>query len=327
MKPIAGRYELGTIEASEAILDDLYVTLRRSLAKWAAVTNQTPQARMGYIGQHLTSVVTGFPGGRSGARGKDLILPDGEAAEIKTCSRVDQLGACMSCGHAVASIELVCPSCGGATIDRKDDSKWLISPKSETELLALFEAKWFYLVLFDFADFADPREINVRIWRVDPRSPGFAYCMVDYFFNIRAASTSRAPFNLWPFKFKFGLLGGELIYWARVHEDDTIETLIFPGQRGQPKEIRLEPMPVYRRSNNLTTDALQLTLDDLAINAPSGRGMMLDALETHRAGASFDERKFSDTLATHVYQPLVANWTDRLPANLRPDVPPHVRTP
>ena len=136
MNSKTGRYELGTVEASEAILEDLYVTLRRSLAKWAAVTNQTPQARMGYIGQHLTSVVTGFPGGRSGARGKDLIsIPGGKSAEIKTCSRVDQLGACVSCNHAVSSIELACPSCGGTTINRKDDSKWLIGPKSEQELL------------------------------------------------------------------------------------------------------------------------------------------------------------------------------------------------
>ena len=181
MNSKTGRYELGTVEASEAILEDLYVTLRRSLAKWAAVTNQTPQARMGYIGQHLTSVVTGFPGGRSGARGKDLILSRRQVSRDEDLLPRRPTRPCVSCNHAVSSIELACPSCGGTTINRKDDSKWLIGPKSEQELLALFEAEWFYLVLFDFADFSDPREINVRIWQVDPRSPGFAYCMVDYF--------------------------------------------------------------------------------------------------------------------------------------------------
>src|SRR2546421_12920922 len=89
-QPAMPRYELGTVAASEAILTDLYINLRRAIAQWAAVTQQTPQARMGYIGQHLTSVVTGFPGGRSGARGKDLLLPDDKYAEIKTCYRVDQ---------------------------------------------------------------------------------------------------------------------------------------------------------------------------------------------------------------------------------------------
>ena len=38
---------------------------------WSEITFQTPQARMGYIGQHLTSIVTGYRGGMSGARGYD----------------------------------------------------------------------------------------------------------------------------------------------------------------------------------------------------------------------------------------------------------------
>ena len=40
---------------------------------------------MGYIGQHLVSVVTGFPGGKSGARGYDLVMDNGHYGEIKTC--------------------------------------------------------------------------------------------------------------------------------------------------------------------------------------------------------------------------------------------------
>ncbi len=314
------RYRLGTIEASEAVLDDLYVSLRRAIAKWAAVTNQTPQARMGYIGQHLTSVVTGYPGGRSGARGRDLILPNGKSGEIKTCYRVDQLGSCKTCGHAVASIELACPNCGaaGVDIDRKDDSKWLITPKSEQELEALFEAEWFYLVLFDFADFADPRAINARIWQVDPRSPGFAFCMVDYFFNIRANSTSRAPFNLWPFSFKFGLLGGALIYWAVVHEDDTIETLLFPGQRGHPEPIKLEPMTSYARSTALKDDALSATIGDLGLARAADKAGMLQIIETAREAGEVDDQTLSEKLASNVYLPRIGPWLDRLPAALRP---------
>jgi hypothetical protein len=320
MSSTDGRYRLGTIEASEAVLEDLYVSLRRAIAKWAAVTNQTPQARMGYIGQHLTSVVTGYPGGRSGARGKDLILPNGKAAEIKTCYRVDQLGACKVCGHAVASIELACPNCGATSteIDRKDDSKWLIAPKSEQELEALFESEWFYLVLFDFADFADPREINARIWQVDPRSRGFAYCMVDYYFNIRAKSQSKAPFNLWPFSFKFGLLGGELIYWAIVHEDDTIETVLFPAQRGQPESIKLDPMTTYTRSTGLTNDALRATVTDLGLSGGPDKTGMLEAIEAARDAGNVDDQTLSETLADHVYLPRIEAWLDRLPDELRP---------
>lgn len=312
------RYELGTIEAAELLLDDLYVSLRRAVANWAAATNQTPQARMGYVGQHLTSVVTGFPGGRSGARGKDLLLPDGKSGEIKTCYRVDQLGACRTCSHAVASIEVECPNCGGTSIDRKDDSKWLISPRSEAELHALWEPESFYMVLFDFADFSDPREINARIWRVDPRSPGFAYCMVDYFFTIRAASASGAPFNLWPFSFKFGLLGGELIYSARIHEDDSIETFLFPGVRGMAEPIRLDSLSEYVRSRGMTSEALVAAAADLGIRLPSGdRPSVIDTLQAARDAGTVNEDELRDTIAAHVYLPRMGEYREHLPAGLR----------
>ena len=59
-------YELGTIEASEQLIHDLYIDLRKKANHWASITHQTAQARMGYVGQHLVSVVTGYRGGRSG---------------------------------------------------------------------------------------------------------------------------------------------------------------------------------------------------------------------------------------------------------------------
>lgn len=130
----------GTPEFAAALLTDLYVRLRRDLQRWAKVTKQTSQARMGYIGQHLVSVVTTHPGGRSGARGDDIKFPDGKVAEIKTCTLVDQLGYCKDkkCKTRVASIEKACPACGNTNVKRQDDSKWLLSPKSEQELRDLF---------------------------------------------------------------------------------------------------------------------------------------------------------------------------------------------
>jgi len=311
------RYELGTVAASEAILTDLYINLRRAIAQWAAVTQQTPQARMGYIGQHLTSVVTGFPGGRSGARGKDLLLPDDKYAEIKTCYRVDQLGSCSNCGQAVASIELVCPLCGSDVINRKDDSKWLIGPRTEEELGELWEPASFYLVLFDFADLRDPRQINARIWKVDPRSRGFAYALVDYYFNIRAKSTSKAPFNLWPFSFKFGLLGGDLIYSATINENDEIETHLFPSERGESKPIRLEPLTTYAKSTALTNAGLLSAAHTLGSAIEGTRSELLVALQEARGSGTFSDSQLQDALAEGVYGPLVADYRDRLPEPVR----------
>lgn len=113
-------YTLGTIEASEALIKDLYIDLRAKVNAWSKITQQTPQARMGYVGQHLVSVVTGYPGGKSGARGYDLVIDDERHGEIKTCYRVDQLGSCNACGAVVSSLETECAVCGSTSINRKD---------------------------------------------------------------------------------------------------------------------------------------------------------------------------------------------------------------
>jgi hypothetical protein len=308
-------YALGTVEAAEAVLDDLYVRVRRSMADWAALTNQTPQARIGYIGQHLVSVVTGYPGGRSGARGHDLVLPGGGSAEIKSCTRVDQLGSCRSCRHAVASIELACPACRGVDIDRKDDSKWLISLKSEAELAAVWREEHFFFVLFDFADLRDPREVNARIWRVDPLSTGFAYCMVDYFFTIRAKSASKAPFNLWPFSFKFCLMRGELIFHALIGDDDSITTMTFPGGPGAPVPIRPASMLEYTRSTALTTNALREVAHDLGIAVEGhDRNALLNEIQRLRDAGRVSEDGLQDAFAEAIYVPRMAAYMHHLPS-------------
>ena len=38
-------YTLGTIEASEALIKDLYINLRKKVNAWSEITKQTSQAR------------------------------------------------------------------------------------------------------------------------------------------------------------------------------------------------------------------------------------------------------------------------------------------
>src|SRR5690242_1921327 len=83
--------------------------------------------------------------------------------------------------------------------------------------------------------------IRSSIWRADTKTPGFAYCMVDYYCNIRSNSKSKAPFNLWPYSLKFDLLRADLIYSSIIGEDDSIETRIFPG-RDASIENTLQPL-------------------------------------------------------------------------------------
>ncbi len=308
-------YRLGTVGAAEAVIRDLYLNLRTELFNWASVTFQTPQPRMGYIGQHLTSVVTGFPGGRSGARGKDLILPDGGHAEIKTCYRVDQLGSCMKCGQVVASVEVRCPLCESAQILRKDDSKWLISPKHEADMRSLYDPLLYYLVLFDFEDLADPTEINARIWQVDPRHPGFAFCMVDYYFNIKANSKSGAPFNLWPFSLKFQLMEPVLIYYAKVDSNNRIETLVFPGAVGSSRLAKLEPLTTFARTTGFSLPVVNAVASDFDVAIPmsASKSMGLQVLENVRRRDHWDNKAIVASIVRHMYESRVSAHRQWLP--------------
>lgn len=87
-------YTLGTIEASEALIKDLYIDLRAKVNAWSKITQQTPQARMGYVGQHLVSVVTGYPGGKSGARGYDLVIDDELLEDIRKNNNITNADLC-----------------------------------------------------------------------------------------------------------------------------------------------------------------------------------------------------------------------------------------
>ena len=259
---------LGDLGSSERLIFDLYIDLRKRINTWAAITHQTAQARMGYVGQHLVSVVTGFPGGKSGARGRDLVLPNDQHGEIKTCYRIDQLGRCNSCNARIASIERECPECESHDIKRNDDSKWLIGIRHDDEFASILEPTSYYLVLFDFVDLRSPDTIRSSIWKVDPKSPGFAYCMVDYRLNIQAKSTSRAPFNLWPYQLKFGAMRPMLIYQSIISTiDDSITTTIFPG-RDQAQLHRLRPLHEYFRSQNLTSDKIKFLAE--LLDVPGG---------------------------------------------------------
>lgn len=311
-------YKLGDLKTSEELIKSLYIDLRRQVNAWASITKQTAQARMGYIGQHLVSVATGFPGGRSGARGKDIILPDGAHAEIKTCYRVDQLGACSDCGSAVASIELDCHICDSSKIVRKDDSKWLIGLRTELEYSECIDPKFYYLVLFEFEDLAKPETIVASIWSVDPRVPGFAYAMIDYRENIKAKSKSGAPFNLWPHQLKFFLMRPTLIYQSLIYKDDTIKTRVFPGVGDAPMEAKFN-LAELSRSQNLTEEKVAKAADILGIKVLEGKNKRakIEALVDQAAALGIDTPTFVDAISYALYREDIECHLPNLPNLLK----------
>lgn len=311
---------LGTVEGTNLLIKDLYLDLRQKVNEWSLITNQTPQARMGYIGQHLVSMVTGYPGGKSGARGYDIVLPNGEYGEIKTCYRVDQLGSCNACGAVVSAMEFECSDCHSRDIKRKDDSKWLISIRNDKELEESVEPAVYYFVLFEFEDINNPTDIIASIWEVDPKSPGFSLCMADYYLNIRANSTSKAPFNMWPYKPKFLLTHPKLIYRSVIHGDNTIDTLVFPG-----KGEYYEPFCFDKLSRSqISKSAIEQCFISLDKDGkyefrdlPQNKGELCRAIQQLCEDEAISNNEFCDALAFALYEPLLAGHVEEMPANIR----------
>ncbi len=311
-------YTLGTVEASEQLINDLYIELRKKVNKWASITHQTAQARMGYVGQHLVSVATGCPGGRSGARGKDLVLPNDEHAEIKTCYRVDQLGKCNDCEAAVAAIEDSCPRCGSTDLKRNDDSKWLIGIRHDEEFAEILTPKYYYLVLFEFTDLTSPDTIQSSIWRVVPTVPGFAYCMIDYYRNIRAASKSKAPFNLWPFQLKFDLMRPVLIYRSQITKEDDVQTMIFPGRDSEQLHA-LHQLPRYSQSRNLTVGKILSFAESIGANIehPNNKRRLLEQIQRFLDESHLTTEITMDSLSKALYWPDIEQHIEGLPEGLK----------
>lgn len=315
------KYQLGTMEASEQLIKDLYINLRTEVNAWAKVTCQTPQARMGYIGQHLVSVVTGYPGGKSGARGYDLIMGNNTYGEIKTCYRVDQLGQCSDCGSVVSSLEKQCSACGSDSIIKKEDSKWLITIRHDTEFCKILEPERYYFVLFEFESIStiDNNNIVASIWEVDPKTKGFGYCMMDYYLNIRAKCNSKAPFNMWPHQFKFALTQPKLIYRSVIKEDGTIDTKIFPT-KGNSYIDELLPLSEYSRTTTITLDVAKkvlLTFDPHQPIEKKSKHDLLTRLETMRQTKPIRNNRLCDMFADAIYLPLLESKISEIPDCLR----------
>ncbi|WP_315335701.1 MamI family restriction endonuclease [Fusobacterium pseudoperiodonticum] len=248
---------------SEKLIYDLYIDLRKKIFEWSALSNQTPQARMGYVGQHLVSIVTGFGGSKSGARGYDIIFSSCLYGEIKTCYRVDQLGRCKNCGLEVSAIEKICPHCNSENIERKEDSKWLLPIKNNNDLKNMIEPFMYFFVLFEFEDITDLYNENIiaSIWTVNPKNMGFYLCILDYYQNILTKSDSKAPFNLWPYMLKFQLMQPKLIYRSIISESE-VTTTIFEDYLGGNVET-LYPFVRFHKANNLTQNILKNVIQKL----------------------------------------------------------------
>lgn len=300
-----------TIERVNDLIKDLYLDLRKKVNKWSKITNQTPQARMGYIGQHLVSLVTGYKGGKSGARGYDIILPEDKYGEIKTCYRVDQLGKCLTCGNVVSSIESKCSACNSESIKRNNDSKWLLTIKKYQDLEKMIDPEVYYFVLFEF-DSENINDIDISIWEVDPKNFGFSLCMVDYYFNIREKSTSKAPFDMWPHHFKYYLTKPIKIYESTIKENNEIETHIFMPDVKKCDRIKFSQ---FVRAKTITLENLNNVVDKfkIEVNDKSCKSKILKSIDEWLQINDDKYEYFVDEFAKSVYIPLIKPHKEQIP--------------
>lgn len=218
------------LEKIEQLLHELVLQPRINALKWSEITKQTPSIKVGYPGQHLASLITGIPGDRTGARGHDLI----DGSEIKSCSRIDQLDKCSNCEAPVARSEKTCSECGSSNIERKDDSKWLFTIKSENDLRVITEeVERVLLIIADYPNFNEQDYDTLRfqsfeIWTKSQRHVIFKEILTNYYQNIylnhkeKNLNKTPAPYNFWPYKYQFYLCNPILTFSCVVHNANLI---------------------------------------------------------------------------------------------------------
>ena len=250
------------ISKIETFLREVIVEPRKTMRKWSKVTNQTPNLKIGYPGQHLASLILGMKGTGTGARGDDII----DGTEVKSCSRIDQLDKCKTCKGNVLRSQNACPTCGSTDIDRKDDSKWLITIKSEDELeMYLTRIPRMLLIIsdypnFDSNDFSSMRIRAYEIWNQSSRASGFRAILSHYFTNIylehirKDPKATPAPYNFWPDKYAFYMCNPIKVFESVIENIDGEQPVITITHYVEPNKNRAtlpsEPMPpelLYKR--------------------------------------------------------------------------------
>ena len=250
-------------------LFELVVRPRRDLVKWAAITKQTPNIKIGYSAQHLASLVTGVEGTRTGARGHDLR----DQSEVKSCSRIDQLDRCIDCRASVARLELRCPRCGSNSIRRNNDSKWLFAIKSQEDVSNLIEdVPRVVLILADYPNFDandwDTIQFQVfEIWPSNRRHFNFKRLITSYYHNIyvphirKNPQNTPAPKNLWPYSFQFYMCNPVSTFHCLVENathDSRIEVLSYVDPSTDREQLEPMVMPASILSGSEAKDLKRL---------------------------------------------------------------------
>lgn len=198
---------------------DLFVRPRATLHKWSKITDQTSHTKIGYIGQHLASVLLNVRGCKTGARGLDCM----DGTEVKSCSRVDQSDKCKHCNINVSRSDPACPACHGTVIKRNNDSKWLLTIRNQQDLDNYLNLERLLLIIEEYPRFYEHNfdDISIRAFEIRPkRTPMFGTILRSYYHDIFLKSKNKvpAPKNLWPYSYQFYMCDPVEIFHCTVYE-------------------------------------------------------------------------------------------------------------
>lgn len=207
------------------------------------------------------------------------------------------------------------------TLAEKNDSKWLISLRNDNEFEKVIEPVKYYFVLFEFEDLADATNNNIvaSIWEVDSKEKGFAFCMIDYYLNIRAKSISKAPFNMWSYHFKFLLTKPTLIYQSTIKSDGTIQTVIFPSLSNSKKDT-LKQLTEYSQKKTITETSVKNVIHRFSPKENVkhvSKSDCLRVLEKIRTEKNISNDDLCDVFAEEIYLPLILPHKDSIPETIK----------
>lgn len=254
MRPNSNLVKINSnVSLIEKFINDIIITPKHTLTQWARITNQTPAAKIGYVGQHLASLITGIPGTGSGARGDDL----SDGSEVKSCNKVDQVDKCKECGARVLRIEEKCSKCGSTNIQRRDDSKWLFSVRDEHELEQYRNLNRIVLLLMDYPnfetkDFKDIRISSFEIYPKEERMHIFNDLISNHYYNIykpkQDANQHTNPMNLHPWSFQFYKCNPIKTFECIIKNIDTNPKILIDSNSyitpERNRDISISPVPM-----------------------------------------------------------------------------------
>lgn len=240
---------------------DLFINHRKKMHERCELTEQTAHIKIGYVGQHLASVLLNTKGCKTAARGDDCM----DKSEVKSCSRVDQSDKCNRCSINLSKFDKVCQMCRkGDKIKRNNDSKWLLTIRSEEDLKKYLDLERLILILEEYPNFKNGNfdDIVIKVYEIYPKKDickNFKKIITNYYNNTYLKNKEKnpkkvpAPKNLWPDSFQFYMCNPVKIFESKIKDymsNPVIERIhyIKPDAVRTTNDIEVMPLSLLTQS-------------------------------------------------------------------------------